>query len=172
MTKSWILVGMMGAGKSAVGRALAEASGREFIDTDQILQGRFGRSISQFFAIYGEEAFRGHETSVLKSLEPGHNVISTGGGIVTRQENWEEFARLGTTIYLESSPEVLINRLALSKKKRPLLAVDNWEDKLSSLLDTRRELYEQADLRYSVDGNDIQAAAEGIIQLLEQRDAT
>src|SRR5580658_4293007 len=126
MNRCWILVGMMGAGKSSIGRLLAESTGRSFVDTDLILQQRLGRPISQIFQIYGEEAFRDHETSVLKGLEPSMSVISTGGGIVLRDENWAEFNRLGQTIFLDASIETLIGRLAVSKKKRPLLQVEDW----------------------------------------------
>src|SRR5690349_9779443 len=108
MERCWILLGMMGAGKSAVGRALAELSGREFVDTDLLLQQRLGRPISQLFAVYGEDAFRDHETSILRSLEPLPVVLATGGGIVVREENWSELRRLGTTIYLRATPETII----------------------------------------------------------------
>ncbi|MFX5268097.1 shikimate kinase, partial [Acinetobacter baumannii] len=90
------------------------------VDTDQILQNRFGRPISTIFKLYGEEAFRGHETSVLKELSPDNAVISTGGGIVLREENWHELRRLGTILYLRASADTLKKRLHYSKRKRPL----------------------------------------------------
>ena len=78
MERCWILVGMMGAGKTSVGRALAERSGRPFRDTDLMLQTRFGRPVSQIFRVYGESTFRDHETSILRSLEPEACILSTG----------------------------------------------------------------------------------------------
>src|SRR5690349_9612051 len=111
MERCWILVGMMGAGKSSVGRALAEASGRPFLDTDLMLQNRLGRPITQIFQVYGEETFRDHETSILRSLEPHPAIVSTGGGIVIREANWSEMKRLGLVIYLKARPETLISRL-------------------------------------------------------------
>src|SRR3954464_1775303 len=90
MERCWILVGMMGAGKTSLGRSLAGLSGREHLDTDHLLQRRLGRPIPQLFNIYGEATFRDHETSILKGLEPGPSVISTGGGIVLRPVNWVE----------------------------------------------------------------------------------
>src|SRR5450631_3409697 len=75
MERCWILVGMMGVGKSAVGRELAVRTGREFVDTDQMLQNRLGRPISQLFQIYGESAFRDHETAILKSIVPSLAVV-------------------------------------------------------------------------------------------------
>jgi shikimate kinase len=162
MSRCWILLGMMGAGKSAVGRALAELSGREFMDTDLLLQHRLGRPVSQLFHVYGEDAFRDHETSILHSLEPCPAVLATGGGIVVREANWPEMRRLGLTIYLKATPEVLIERLSHSKKKRPLLQVEDWEGRLRRLLEQRTPLYEQADVTVCIDGSDIADAAERV----------
>jgi shikimate kinase len=158
MERAWILLGMMGAGKSAVGRGLAELSGRPFRDTDILLQHRFGRPVSQIFSIYGEQTFREHETSILRSLEPDAYVLATGGGIVTREENWAELRRIGTTIFLKASPETLIERLELSKKRRPLLETANWQDRATQILESRLPLYEQADIVVCVDGLELSTA--------------
>lgn len=150
---------MMGAGKSTVGKALATLDGREFLDTDALLQARLGRPIAQIFSIYGEDTFRDHETSILRGLEPGPSVVSTGGGIVLREENWEEMRRLGTTIFLDCTPETLIDRLERSKRKRPLLQVEDWQDRLRALLALRLPLYRRADVVISMDDFDIDDAA-------------
>ncbi|MGV3618800.1 MAG: shikimate kinase [Fimbriimonas sp.] len=150
---------MMGAGKSTVGKALATLENREFLDTDGLLQARLGRPVAQIFSIYGEDTFRDHETSILKGLEPGPSVVSTGGGIVLRPENWEEMRRLGTTIFLDCTPETLIDRLERSKRKRPLLQVEDWEDRLRALLEQRLPLYRQADVVVSLDDLEIDDAA-------------
>lgn len=150
---------MMGAGKSAVGRALAELSGREFTDTDQLLQRRFGRPVNQIFAVYGEAAFRAHETSILKSLAPGPSVVSTGGGIVAREENWREMRRLGLTAYLDAPEDELLKRLAASKKRRPLLETEDWEGRVSDLLGQRAPMYRQADVVVPIAGLAIEEAA-------------
>jgi len=159
MGKAWILVGMMGAGKSSVGRHLSELSGREFRDTDLLLQNRFGRTISQIFQLYGEATFRAHETSVLQTLEPEPIVLATGGGIVMKPENWAELRRLGITCFLNASASVLHERLEASKKKRPLLETENWEQKVTDLLDARMPLYMQADFTLNVDPDDIAETA-------------
>ncbi len=171
MDRCWILLGMMGAGKSSVGRALAEQSGRTFVDTDLLLQQRLGRSIRQIFQIYGEEAFRDHETNVLRSLEPGPCVVSTGGGIVQREANWQEMRRLGTTIYLEAPLDTLISRLGSSRKKRPLLEVSGWETRVKDILEHRRPLYERADLRIDVSGSEVDCMSRRILQLLGEEAA-
>lgn len=167
MDRCWILIGMMGAGKSSVGRALASLSEREFCDTDLMLQTRLGRPIPQLFQIYGESAFRDHETSILRSLSPGKSVLSTGGGIVLRDDNWNELRRLGTTIYLRSPLESIIARLEASKKKRPLLQSEEWRERVQSLLAERAHLYEQADLIVDLDGCDVQSGAERVKAALE-----
>jgi shikimate kinase len=166
MDHCWILIGMMGAGKSSVGRALAELSGREFLDTDLMLQHRLGRPIPQIFQVYGEDAFRDHETSILRALQPKSAVLSTGGGIVLREANWTEMRRLGLTIYLKAAPETLIDRLEASKKKRPLLQVEEWPDRVRELLDRRAALYEQADVTVELDSEDVQTGAQLILDKL------
>lgn len=157
----------MGAGKSSIGRALAELSGRTFVDTDLLLQNRLGRPVSQIFQIYGESAFRDHETSVLRSLDPGESVISTGGGIILRSENWDEFARLGVTVFLDARFEILIERLTASKKKRPLLQVDDWEKRTETLLDSRIHLYRQADISVRVDDVELTEAAGRVMDAIQ-----
>lgn len=169
MDRSWILLGMMGAGKSAVGRSLSVLSQREFMDTDQILQVRLGRPIPQLFRIYGETMFRDHETSLLQSLEPKPIVLATGGGIVIRPENFAEIRRLGISIYLRASAETLIDRLEVSKKKRPLLDTENWEGRLREILAARLPLYEQADVVVDVDGLSVEDAAQTVLDAIGAR---
>jgi len=158
----------MGAGKSSIGRALAELTERTFVDTDLVLQQRLGRPISQIFQIYGEQAFRDHETSVIRSLEPSSSVLSTGGGIILREENWSEFRRLGLTIFLDASIETLIQRLTVSKKKRPLLQVEDWEARTQAILESRLELYRKADLTVHVDDVDLSNGAERVLAAIRQ----
>lgn len=159
---------MMGAGKSSVGRALAELSGREFVDTDLLLQHRFGRPVHQIFSLYGEDAFRHHETSVLKSLTPSPIVLATGGGIVSREANWVELRRLGRTIYLDAGLDTLLRRLEASKKKRPLLQAEEWPERVQTLLEQRRPLYDRADLRIEVDSEDIRVLAGRVLQAIQE----
>lgn len=165
MAKSWILVGMMGSGKSSVGRTLAERSGRSFVDTDQLVHRKVARPIRQFFSIYGEKAFRDLETAVLQSLQPGEEVLATGGGIVLRPENWAELRRLGTTFYLKASKETLQARLAVSRNRRPLLLDEDWENRLGEILGSRAELYEQSDHIVDVESLSIDAVADRILDL-------
>lgn len=142
---------MMGAGKTTIGNLLAQNSGREFIDTDKLIEKRLGRPISQFFRHYGEEAFREHESMVISSLTSGPFVIATGGGAILRDDNVQHLQSIGKLIYLQSEPDELIRRLQQSKKKRPLLSTENWEATLIDILEARKTRYEQADLVVNVD---------------------
>ncbi len=164
MERTWILVGMMGAGKSSIGRLLAERAGRDFADTDTLLVHRLGRPIPQIFRLYGEPAFRDHETSVLRGLEPGPAVLATGGGTVLRAENWDELRRLGTTIYLQASHQTLVGRLERTRYRRPLLLADDWEDRIGAILEGRHPLYLQADLSVTVDGKSLDETTDAILQ--------
>lgn len=157
-----VLVGMMGSGKSTVGRLLADDLDVDFFDTDMMVQHRLGRTISQIFSLYGEDAFRYHETAALRSISDGEGVIATGGGIVLRPENWEEFRRLGVSIFLNPSLATLKSRLAASKRKRPLLENDEWESKLDEIRQSRLALYQQADVHVNIDTDDFDDVVEKI----------
>lgn len=169
--RCWILLGMMGAGKSTVGKFLAERARRPFYDVDSMLQHRFGRPVHQVFAVYGEDAFRCHETSILRAFQPSACVLSTGGGIVVREENWLELSRLGITLYLSASTEVLRERLQASRKRRPLLEVEDWEAKLDELLERRIPLYQQADVILDVSSISLEEAAAQAYELLTAKEA-
>lgn len=157
-----ILVGMMGSGKTTVGRMLAADVNLPFQDTDQLLQNRLGRPTHQLFEIYGETAFRAHETKVLESLQPQPGILATGGGIVLRPENWPELRRLGSTVFMNASLEVLTERLATAKKKRPLLEFPDWAERVKSIREARLELYRQADVTVDISGDDFDLVVEKI----------
>jgi shikimate kinase len=161
-----ILIGMMGSGKSTVGKRLAELLGVAFFDTDRILEHRLGRPVSSWFAIYGENAFREHESNVLKSLEAGPGVLATGGGIVLRAENWEEFRRLGQTVFLDVDPDILKRRLTVTKRKRPLLDSPDWESRFDAIYAARRPVYCRADLCVPIYDEPLTDVAERLHEML------
>ena len=161
-----ILIGMMGSGKSTVGMELARLLEVPFLDTDRLLEHRLGRPVRQWFQIYGEDAFREHETLMLQSLDDSAGVLATGGGIVLRQENWEAMNRLGITVFLDVEPEVLMVRLTNTKRRRPLLEVPGWEDKFHEILSARRPLYEKADYCVKVSSEDLPIVALKIKEML------
>ena len=143
------LVGMMGAGKTTVGREIASRLGYGFIDTDAVIEQVAGQSISQLFASVGEAAFRQVESKVLASVCAYKNLaIATGGGIVLQRENWS-YLHHGLIVWLDAPAELLYARLQ-TDTSRPLLNDPTPELKLKALLDQRRSLYAQADLRITI----------------------
>jgi shikimate kinase len=160
------LVGMMGAGKSSVGRPLAEALGYRFLDADAVLEQAAGRSIAAIFAEEGEEAFRSLETTVLDRLAGWHSlVVATGGGVVSRPENWGHL-RQGVVIWLDASEELLLHRLRTDPTPRPLLADADPAARLAALLTARRPLYAQADLTIPQAGESPAEVAEQVLAAL------
>ena len=141
-----VLIGFMGAGKSSIGRALSRRLHLRLVDTDAAIEAETGQTISQLFAARGEVTFRGIETQFLERL--AHQkaaIVATGGGVVTRPENWPLLRRLGVIVYLKASPDVLFERVR-KHSHRPLLQTENPRDAFDRLLSSRVALYEQADM--------------------------
>ncbi|WP_216904905.1 shikimate kinase [Synechococcus sp. CCY 9618] len=160
------LVGMMGAGKSAVGRPLAEALGYRFIDADTALEAAAGQPIATIFASEGEAAFRSLETAVLDGIAGWHSVVvATGGGVVTRPANWGHM-RQGVVVWLDAPEEELLRRLAADPSPRPLLEAADPGTRLAALLAERRPLYAQADLTVQQRGGDPAAVARQVLEAL------
>ncbi len=144
------LVGMMGAGKSTVGRDLAKRLGYQFFDTDQLVEQVSGQSIPDLLTQQGEMAFRDWETEVLAQLSSFTRlVVATGGGIVKRSLNWS-YLHHGVVVWLDVSSEGLLARLHADPTPRPLLASVDPQATLESLLTERRPLYAQADVHVQV----------------------
>jgi shikimate kinase len=146
--KSIVLIGMMGAGKSSVGRCLAQRIGLPHVDSDELVATRFGISIGGIFSQWGEEKFREAETESLRDLGASDAaIIVTGGGVVLRAENVDLLKQLGTIVWLDADEETLFER-ASRCGGRPLLQTENPRKTFSKLLKTRQPLYEEAaDLR-------------------------
>ena len=137
------LVGMMGAGKTTVGKALAHRMRREFVDTDRVLVDRTGVAVATVFEIEGEEGFRKRETAVLREVcEHDDQVIATGGGIVLCEENRHVMRESGTVVYLRARLESLWERTR-HDTTRPLLATPNPKGRLTELLKQREPLYRE-----------------------------
>lgn len=141
------LVGMMGCGKSSVGRCLAQRLNYRCVDADQVLEEVAGCTIPQLFASEGEEGFRRLETDTLRQMAQWHScVVCTGGGAVTRRGNWGVM-RQGVVVWLAAPAELLLQRLRADPTPRPLLVAADMNQRLRSLLLQREPLYAQADLR-------------------------
>jgi shikimate kinase len=157
------LVGMMGTGKSAVGRPLAEALGYRFIDADTVLEQAAGRTIPDIFASDGETGFRALETAVLGQISSWHSlVVATGGGVVSRPENWGHMHQ-GVLVWLDAPAELLLQRLSADPTPRPLMQATDPAARLETLLAERRPLYAQADLTIHQAGEAPEAVAAQVL---------
>lgn len=164
-----VLVGPMGAGKSTIGRLLADFLGAPFKDSDRVIEERSGADIPWIFDVEGEEGFRDRETQILEELvvEPGL-VLATGGGIVLREKNRECLRGAGKVVYLTASIDQLVKRTSRDKR-RPLLQVDDPQQKIRELIEMRHPLYEEvADLVVKTDERSPRVVAREIVDLLRQ----
>lgn len=137
-----VLVGPMGAGKSSVGKRLAQTLGMPFVDSDHEIESRLKVTIATIFDLEGEEGFRLRESSVLADLamNPVRKILATGGGAVIRPENRTLLQDNGTVIYLSSPVKQLVERTR-HDTARPLLQQGNPEEVLARLLAIREPLY-------------------------------
>ena len=164
---NFVLCGMMGSGKTALGKNIAAATGRKWLDTDDVIVQRYG-VISEIFATKGEEYFRGLETQVVEELsEQDGYVISTGGGLVLREKNVELLKNNGKILFLRASAETLLKWLS-GDTARPLLqGQESLEKKINRLLKERTPAYERAaDLCLDVDGYSVEENTKRALELL------
>jgi shikimate kinase len=146
ISRNIYLLGFMGAGKTSVGKILAEKLRLEFRDLDELIEGECGKAISRLFSEHGEDFFRDLESKKLLTIsEKSGQIISTGGGVVLRQANWEVMEKGGVTVYLKASPDVLWSRIR-NDSSRPLLQVKKPFERVNDLLSMRIPLYEKADI--------------------------
>jgi shikimate kinase len=144
--RSIVLVGMMGAGKSSVGRRVALRLGIPFVDADHEIEKAAGMSISDIFTIRGEPEFRAGEARViLRLLESGPQVLATGGGAFVNPDTRAAIAAKGISIWLKADPDVLMKRIR-RRQDRPLLRTEDPAATLRKLLQEREPIYGQADL--------------------------
>lgn len=128
-----ILVGYAGSGKSSLAKRLSKALGVGYVDTDTLVERSVGATVADIFHYEGEEYFRRAERGVLESLvAEGYNgIVATGGGLPTWRDNMERLNGMGTTIYLQRSPEQILSRLsAYGREKRPMFRGKSDEELL------------------------------------------
>jgi shikimate kinase len=167
---SLYLVGMMGAGKSTVGRLLARRLKLRFFDCDHEIERRCGVKIPLVFEIEGEAGFRAREAETVAELSelPGI-VLATGGGAVLLEENRRRLAARGTVIYLRARPEDLYSRVR-NDRNRPLLATADPLARLRELHRERDPLYRAiADVVVDTGRQSVTALARGLLDKLEER---
>jgi shikimate kinase len=155
--KNIFLTGLMGSGKSTVGRHLAARLGWTHVDTDKLIEIRDGRTVAQIFRESGEPEFRRQEFEALRECTMGQGqVVSLGGGTLTSLEALQLVSYSGVLVYLKTNLVNLVHRLmqATEKGKRPLLGEPDpmvWQEKLRTLLQQRKMYYEEADFDVCTD---------------------
>jgi shikimate kinase len=145
--RSIVLVGMMGVGKSSIGRRIAARLGVPFVDADTEIEKAAGMSIADIFARHGEASFRSGEARVIaRLLEGGPQVLATGGGAVMNAETRAAIKAKGVSVWLNADADVLMRRISKRKHERPMLATADPAATLRALLAEREHAYAQADL--------------------------
>jgi shikimate kinase len=167
---SLFLVGPMGAGKSTIGRQLARALRRTFLDTDREIEQRTGVDIPLIFELEGEAGFREREKTVIDDLsrKPGI-VLATGGGAVTQEENRKHLAERGTVIYLHTTVDQQLARTHRDRN-RPLLQTEDPRARLEALMSKREPLYREiADIVIDTDGRSVRDVVKELARRLGRK---
>src|SRR6202035_1215219 len=146
-SRSIVLVGMMGVGKSSIGRRLAARLGVPFVDADAEIEKAAGMSITDIFAHRGEADFRSGEARVIaRLLDGGPQVLAAGGGALLDEGTREAICAKGVSIWLQADLDVLLRRISKRRNERPLLQTGDPQATLRALLAEREPTYAQADL--------------------------
>jgi len=167
--KNIILVGFMGTGKTAVGKALAKRLGMKFVDIDDVIEEREGMNISDIFEKKGEPYFRSAEKRVVKEVSAKSGlVVAAGGGTVIDEENVRNFKVNGAVFCLVATAETILERTK-GHMHRPLLNVSDPKEKIIELLAKRAEYYARADYRVDTTDLSVEQVAEKITELIRSR---
>ena len=165
--RSIFLIGMMGSGKSSTGPVLAEILKYKYVDLDVLIEKLTKKTIDKVFSEEGEEYFRDLETQCLQEIiKLPSVVISTGGGVVLKKENWG-ILRQGIIVWLDINKEIALNRLNSKDNIRPLLK-GNIDVKYEEIFETRKDIYAQADLRVEINNEGVKNVAEKILNTLKK----
>ncbi|OCR01379.1 shikimate kinase [Oscillatoriales cyanobacterium USR001] len=161
------LIGMMGAGKTTVGKWLASELGYRFFDTDILIEQVAGKSVSEIFTRDGEESFRELESKVLQELSAYTNlIVATGGGIVLRQINWS-YLHHGVVVWLNVPVEEICDRLR-EDNSRPLLREGDPKIILEGIFTQRQRFYAQADVQVFAGGDNPEIVGMRVIEELQK----
>ena len=166
LQKPVLLIGLMGSGKTAVGRLLAQQLGYGFVDSDKVVEDEAGLRITDIFELYGEAKFRDMEHRIISRLvTETPQIISTGGGAFTQPKVRDAVAGKVTSLWLRATPETLLSRMD-NLSTRPLLAGDNPLGILQKLHEARFDDYAKADIIVDTDGLSLRAAADKVTAAL------
>ena len=158
-----ILVGMMGSGKTTIGKLLSTKLNFSFIDTDRMIEKQQNLSIDEIFEKKGESLFRELERDIISVLPAQNTVVSTGGGLPVFNDNWMKLNELGSTIYLKANEASIIHRVS-TKLNRPLFS--NKQDDIASLIAIREVYYNRASYIVNTNNNSPEEVMNEILKLL------
>lgn len=166
-----VLVGFMGAGKTSVGRLLADRLGWSFVDVDDEVAARFGKSIAEIFDSNGEAAFREAEREAAARILKGERVVvATGGGWPMAPGTVDALPEGTLSVWLDVHPRTAVERVLDSDVRRPLLEVDDAVGTAARLVEQRRSRYGLADVRVDTDGLTVDDVTARILEILENNE--
>ncbi|MEY2999905.1 MAG: hypothetical protein RL648_119 [Verrucomicrobiota bacterium] len=159
------LIGFMGVGKSLIGRQLSRVLRMGFVDSDQAIEQRAGRSIAQIFATDGEAAFRALERDFIESGHPSVGmVVSCGGGLPVQPGMADLLREKGVVVCLFASPETVLER-TLGNPKRPLLNVENPAERIRQLMAEREPIYKICGIGISTEGRPVGEIVSNVVRI-------
>jgi shikimate kinase len=163
-----ILTGFMGCGKTTVGRMLAKELDYDFIDTDQLIEERFGMTVQKIFATRGEKAFRDMESEIARELGGAEGlIVSTGGGMMLNDHNVAALSGNGRVFCLVATPEEIFKRISSDRENnRPLLQTANPLERISELIKEREKSYRQF-TQISTSGKNPQEITQDLIAIFQ-----
>ena len=172
-TSNIFLVGLMGSGKTTIGRALAKKLNLRFVDADHEIEARTGASIPLIFEIEGEASFRQREADVIRDLSAQQGIVlATGGGAVLNEQSRRYLHERGTVIYLRASVNSILQRTS-HDRNRPLLQTADPRARIEELSKQRAPLYEEvAHITIETGRPNVQSVVQNILSQLERREAS
>jgi len=168
LQKPIVLIGMMGTGKTHLGKMLAEKLGLKFYDSDHVIEDRGGLSINEIFDLYGEQRFRqSEEKTILELLNNAACVIATGGGAPMNAKIMSAIKSQSLSIWLNSDADSIYERIKQAKN-RPLLKNEDPKATLKKLISERQDIYAKADVVIQTNGNNAEYALNKIIKAIAE----
>lgn len=166
-----VLIGMRCTGKTTVGRLLAQSVHRDFIEIDELIAKKSGHSIADLVRVFGWEHFRDLEALIVGEVAHRSDaVISTGGGVVLRNENVNTLKRSGFLILLTASVDAMVQRMGNTADRPPLTGKQKMRDEVVEVLNERRLLYEKAcDVRVSTDKKSPTEVEQSILEIMKEK---
>jgi shikimate kinase len=168
--RSVILIGLMGVGKSSIGKRLARRLDLPFVDADAEIVKAAGCSIEDIFQRFGEAAFReGEERVLARLLAEGPHVLATGGGAFMNDRTRQRIREAGISVWLRASLDILVKRLGRRQGERPLLKNGDLRETLTRLIDVRHPIYAEADVVVDTGDESLDATVEQVVAGLQTK---